>query len=92
MSLQTGLSVCEAIYAFSNGDYKTTIDKLMPIKNTTAQFGGSHAQRDVVARTLLEASIRVGNKSLALALINERLMARPNSPYNQKKLDQIITI
>jgi tetratricopeptide (TPR) repeat protein len=92
MSLQTGLPVCEAIYAFSNGDYKTTIDKLMPIKNTTAQFGGSHAQRDVVARTLLEASIRVGNKSLALALINERLMARPNSPYNQKKLDQIITI
>jgi len=76
MSLQTGLPVCEAIYAFSNGDYKTTIDKLMPIKNTTTQFGGSHAQRDVIAWTLLEASIRDGNKSLAHVLINEWLMER----------------
>jgi len=64
----------------------------MPINNTTIQFGGSHAQRDVIAWTLLEASIRDGNKSLALALINERLMARPNSPYNQKKLDQDFAI
>ena len=55
-------------------------------------FRSSHAQRDVIAWTLLEASIRDGNKSLALALINERLMARPNSPYNQKKLDQDFAI
>lgn len=43
----------------------------MPINNTTIQFGGSHAQRDVIAWTLLEASIRDGNKSLAHVLINE---------------------
>jgi len=92
MSLQTGLPVCEAIYAFTQGDYNTTIAKLMPIKNTTAQFGGSHAQRDIIARTLLEAAIRAGNKNLARALVNERLMARPNSPYNNKKLDQALSI
>ncbi|MDO6563597.1 tetratricopeptide repeat protein [Amphritea sp. 1_MG-2023] len=92
MSLHTGLPVCEAIFAFSQGDYNTTIEKLMPIKNTTAQFGGSHAQRDIFARTLLEAALRAGNKNLALALVNERLMARPHSPYNQKKWQQALAI
>ncbi|WP_299200459.1 tetratricopeptide repeat protein [uncultured Amphritea sp.] len=92
MSLQTGLPVCEAIYSFTQGDYHTTIAKLLPIKNTTAQFGGSHAQRDIFDRTLLEAAIRAGRKPLARALVNERLMARPNSPYNAKKLDQVLSL
>jgi hypothetical protein len=55
---------CPASYAFTQGDYNTTIAKLMPIKNTTAQFGGSHAQRDIIARALLEAAIRASNKKL----------------------------
>lgn len=86
---QTGLASCEAFYAFGKGDYQTAADKLWAIKNTNGQFGGSHAQRDVLARTLLEASIRSGNKSLSKAMINERLMARPKSPYNLGKLEQI---
>lgn len=89
MVAQTGLAVCEAFLAFGQGDYTTTIDKLWPIKNTNAQFGGSLAQRDVLARTLLEAAIRGGNRPLAQALINERLMARPDSPYNHGKQEVI---
>jgi tetratricopeptide (TPR) repeat protein len=92
MSLQTGLPVCEAIVAFAKGDYNRCIEKLMPIRNTTAQFGGSHAQRDIFARTLLEAALRAGNKNLATALVNERLMARPQSPYNQKKQQQVLSL
>jgi len=92
MTLKTGLPACEAILAFSRGDYDTTLEKLMPIRNTTAQFGGSHAQRDIIARTLLEAAIRGGKQRLAQALVNERLMARPNSPYNHRKLQQTLAI
>ncbi|BBB31191.1 tetratricopeptide repeat protein [Neptunomonas japonica] len=89
MVVQTGLPTCEAFYAFGKGDYQTAANKLWAIKNTNAQFGGSHAQRDVLARTLLEAAIRSDNKTLAQAVINERLMARPQSPYNLSKLEKI---
>lgn len=92
MVAQTGLPTCEAFYAFGKGDYKTAAEKLWAIKNTTAQFGGSHAQRDVLARTLLEAAIRSGNKSLAKAVVNERLAARPQSPYNLSKREQILAM
>lgn len=90
MSANVGLPVCEAIYAFTQGDYNTVVSKLMSIKTITAQFGGSHAQRDIIARTLLDAAIRANNKTMARALVNERLIARPNSPYNKKKLAQAV--
>ncbi|MDO6683143.1 tetratricopeptide repeat protein [Oceanobacter sp. 5_MG-2023] len=89
MVKQTGLAVCEAFLAFGQGDYKAAVNKLWPIKNSNGQFGGSLAQRDVLARTLLEAAIRDGNRSLAQALVNERLLARPASPYNLGKQETI---
>lgn len=92
MVCQTGLPVSEAFYSFTKGDYADTIEKLMPIKNTTAQFGGSNIQRDIIARTLLEASIRNKDRNLARALVNERLLSRPSSLYNLKKLDQILSM
>ena len=34
--------------------------ELLPIRTRVHEFGGSHAQRDAVERTLLEAAIRAG--------------------------------
>ena len=87
-----GLPVSEAIYEFSLGNFDRTLEILMPIKNSVHQFGGSHAQRDAVARTLLEAAIRSRQKRISTALINERLVARPNSLYNRNKLEQVNAI
>ena len=42
--------------------------------------GGSHAQRDVLDLTLLEAALRSGQHDLAKALTAERLAAKPASP------------
>ncbi|MDO6459769.1 tetratricopeptide repeat protein [Granulosicoccaceae sp. 1_MG-2023] len=92
MVVSTGLPVCEALNAFGRGDYNTAIEKLWPIKNTNARFGGSHAQRDVLARTLLESAIRSGKRSLSRALLNERLQARPQSPYNLSKLEEVMAL
>ena len=47
------------------------------------QFGGSHAQRDVIDWTLTEAAIRSGLREVALALSNERLALKPHSPVNR---------
>jgi len=86
------LPVSEAIYEFSLGNFDKTLEILMPIRNSVHQFGGSHAQRDAVARTLLEAAIRSRQKRISTALINERLVARPNSLYNINKLEQVNAI
>jgi hypothetical protein len=49
------------------------------------EFGGSHAQRDAVERTLLEAAIRAGQADLASALVSERLANRECSTYAWSK-------
>ncbi|CAN5908978.1 hypothetical protein BH23ACT2_BH23ACT2_28620 [soil metagenome] len=45
------------------------------------RLGGSHAQRDVLQRTLVDAAIRVGDHDRAQVLVNERLTLRPLSVF-----------
>lgn len=88
MTAEVGLPVCEAILAFAEGRYDDTVRALYPIRRSVHRFGGSNAQRDVVARTLLEAAIRGGNGALAAALASERLATKESSPYNRRQLDR----
>ena len=44
----------------------------MPIRHHLNEFGGSHAQRDAVLRTLLEAAIRGTRYDLAEVVLGER--------------------
>ena len=44
-------------------------------------FGGSHAQRDVLERTLLEAAVRSNRTTLAQRLVAERLATRPTGRF-----------
>ena len=53
----------------------------MPIRRTLDRFGGSHAQRDALQRTLLESALRAGRYELARALTAERLGVRESSVY-----------
>jgi tetratricopeptide (TPR) repeat protein len=76
-----GLPACRAIVAFADERYHDVLDDLLPIRSTFNRFGGSHAQRDVLQRTVLEAAIRTGNSALARALLRERLSLRPTSVY-----------
>ncbi len=72
MARRIGLPVARAIQAFADGNYGRVIDELLPIRYEVKLFGGSHAQRDVLAQTLILAAIRDGQKSLARALLAER--------------------
>ena len=48
-----------------------------------ARFGClSHAQRDVIDLTLIEAAIRAGDAGHAHRLARERMEARPHSPLS----------
>ena len=85
MTARVGLPVCRAIVAFVAGRHDEVVDLLYPIRHRVHEFGGSHAQRDAVQRTLLESAIRSGRTALARTLVSERLNLRPTSPFNWLK-------
>lgn len=73
------IPVCEAILAYSKGDYATVIERLRPIRYDYPCVGGSHAQRDVLAQLLIEAALKAEHLPLARALLAERVGWRPHS-------------
>jgi hypothetical protein len=81
MTAEIGLPSSQAAIAFVDGRHDDVIDLLMPIRRVFHRFGGSHAQRDALHRTLLEAAIRGGRWNLARALTAERLGVRESSVY-----------
>jgi tetratricopeptide (TPR) repeat protein len=81
MTSEIGLPACRAVLAFATGRYTDVVAELAPIRRVLQRFGGSHAQRDALQRTLLEASLRAGLDDLSRALIAERLTAKPASVY-----------
>lgn len=80
MAREVGLPACRALVAFDRGDFRTCVDLLLPLRDTAVRFGGSNAQRDVLAQTLIEAAMRGGDAALARALASERARLRPGSP------------
>jgi len=71
-----------AIKAFGDGRYDEAVRLIRPIRSIAHRFGGSHAQRDVIDLTLIEAALRAGDSALARALTAERHLARPDSPLS----------
>ena len=82
MTREVGLPFCRALQAFAGGDYDSTVDQLLPIRYRTHRLGGSHAQRDIIALTLLEAALRAKRGKLARALAYERTGLKPTSSQN----------
>ena len=80
---EVGLAVTRALLAFGTGDFARAVGLLRPIRSAAHRFGGSHAQRDVLDLTLIEAAIRSGNAALAAALAAERADRRHESPLSQ---------
>ncbi|RKT43002.1 tetratricopeptide repeat protein [Thiocapsa rosea] len=76
---EVGSPVTRAIHAFGEGDYAETVRLLRPARDRANRFGGSHAQRDLIDLTLIEAALRDGQLALARALIAERVDLKPDS-------------
>lgn len=74
-----GDGAARAIQAFAQGDHARCAQLLRRIRSSAHRFGGSHAQRDVLDLTLLEAARRGGLRQLADGLQAERLALRPRT-------------
>ena len=90
MTNGVGLAVCRSLVAFGDGAYEQVIHELWPVRSRLHEFGGSHAQRDAMERTLLEAAIRAPRSDVARALVNERLGVRELSAYTWSKYAEVL--
>ncbi len=82
MSRDVGLPLAQALLAFGMDHYSDVINLIAPMRTIAHRFGGSHAQRDLVHLTMVEAAMRSGNARLSRALAAERTQLKPASPFN----------
>ena len=80
MLRNVGLPVGRALQAFGKGDYAQAAELLYQVRYIANQFGGSHAQRDLISQTLIESTIRAKQLNHARNLLAERSARKPNSP------------
>lgn len=75
-----GLPLMHGLLAFGGGDAAEALRRIGPLRTAAWRFGGSHAQRDLVAQTLLAAAARAGDRAAGQALLDERRRAKPHTP------------
>ncbi len=78
-----GLPLIRGFVAFWRGQYQTCLEALHPLRFVANIIGGSHAQRDVIDWTLVEAALRANRPEVAAALANERAALKPHSVVNR---------
>ena len=83
---EVGHPLTLAIKAFGQGRYDECVRLIRPVRDIAQRFGGSHAQRDLLDLTLIEAALRAGQHHLAAALCAERLPMRGHSPLTRQLL------
>lgn len=81
---EVGHPLTLAINAFGQGRYDECVRLIRDIRDIAHRFGGSHAQRDLLDLTLIEAALRAGQHALATALCAERLTTRGHSPLTRQ--------
>jgi tetratricopeptide (TPR) repeat protein len=79
MSRDIGLPLVRATMAFGEGRYAEAADGIEAVRDIAHRFGGSHAQRDLLTLTLIEAATRAGDRERASHYITERLVHKPGS-------------
>ncbi|WP_424893392.1 tetratricopeptide repeat protein [Streptomyces sp. XH2] len=84
MTAGIGLPVCRALVAYGQRRYDEAVDLLLPLRHRLHAFGGSHAQRDALQKTLVEAALHAGRLHLARTLLSERVSLRPQCPYDRE--------
>ena len=83
MARDVGVPLMRGVLAHGNGRYAEAVEALRSARDGCHRFGGSHAQRDLVDQTLLDAAIRAGQHRLARHVLNERMLTKARSPLTQ---------
>jgi tetratricopeptide (TPR) repeat protein len=77
MTADVGLPLAEALLAHGNGAFASAAATLDHVRDVAHRFGGSHAQRDLLSLTLIDASMRAGDIARARHVVRERSALKP---------------
>jgi tetratricopeptide (TPR) repeat protein len=72
VTAEVGRRFIDGAIAYAEGDWRRAIDAMLPVRFETFRIGGSHAQRDIINRTLIAAAERAGDRALVQTLHDER--------------------
>ena len=86
LTREVALPLAEGLFHFARGDYAGAAARIAPVRPHAFRLGGSHAQRDVIALTQLEAALRGGEPGMARALAAARVAAKPESDFARGQL------
>ena len=89
MAADVGVPLMVGVLAYGQGRHADAVESLMAVRDVCHRFGGSHAQRDLVDLTLIDAALRAGQRRLARHLLNERLPAKAGSPLTRHWAERI---
>ncbi|HEX7038214.1 MAG TPA: tetratricopeptide repeat protein [Pseudomonadales bacterium] len=79
MAAQVGAPLLDALVDYVEERYGPAAERLASVRDIAQRFGGSHAQRDLLTLTLIDAAQRAGDKATARHYLNERLASKPSS-------------
>ena len=79
MARDVGLPLALGIRAYARQDFGAAVDQIQATRDTAHRFGGSHAQRDLLSLTLIEAARRAGRPRLARHILAERQTMKPTA-------------
>jgi hypothetical protein len=88
MARRVGLGACRAAIAFGEGRPQDAVEHLVAVRDGASRFGGSHAQRDLLSLTLVEAATRAGLPAVAAHYIAERLALRPGNRWGLRLMER----
>ncbi len=79
MTREVGLPLADGLLAFAKSQHAEAIHAIEPVRDIANRFGGSHAQRDLLTLTLIDASIHAGDQRRARHYIAERSVHKPTA-------------
>ena len=84
-----GLPLLEGILAVANERPEQALERLAPICHRIQSIGGSHAQRDLFQRLLIDAACKTNKRDLAASLLERRSRYWAQSHWGEKKKQEI---
>ncbi|MDQ3026425.1 MAG: tetratricopeptide repeat protein [Pseudomonadota bacterium] len=89
MTRMVGIDVSEAAFDFCEGRYSRAMERLASVRDISSRLGGSHAQRDIITLTLIEAASRAGQRRIAEHYTAERLVHKPASRWGERIMQRL---
>lgn len=87
---EVGAPLLESLLALADGDHRQAARGLRWVRPMAQRFGGSHAQRDLIDLSLIEAAIRSGDRALAEGLAGERAASKPERASTAALLRRVL--